>query len=301
MKRRDVALGLGALLPAASHALDAPQRRWVASRPQLRFAPEADYGPFVFRAADGKVTGLSIDLLALVVEQTGLTLAPLAPRPLSGILEGLRRGEIDFTSSLRPTPERAEFLRFTRPYIDVPAVLAVRAGTPPPGWDALAGQPVAVGAGFAVEGHVRQRYPKLAWVAVPSDADAVAGLAVGTYAGAVLDVASLAFLTRSRGLPPCQVAAAVGFQYSLCFAARKELAGLVDVLDAGLNAVAAREREAVLERWLGPYADQLASPGSPLALRVGLGCVAAAAVLGVAWGWRRSRNPADAAAANALP
>ncbi len=29
----------------------------------VRFAPERDYGPFVFEAADGKVKGLSVDVL----------------------------------------------------------------------------------------------------------------------------------------------------------------------------------------------------------------------------------------------
>jgi ABC-type amino acid transport substrate-binding protein len=299
IKRRDVPLALGALMPTTSRALDPSQRRWVGAHPQLRFAPEADYGPFVFRAADGQVTGLSIDLLELVVEQTGLSVALLSPQPLSGILDGLRRGEIDFASSLRPTLERAEFLRFTRPYIDVPAVLAVPAGKPSPGWDALAGQPVAVGAGYAVEAHVRHRHPKLGWVAVPSDADALAGLAAGTYAGAVLDVASLAFVTQSRSLPPFQVAEAVGFQYSLSFAVRKSLPGLIEVLDTGLAAVAAPRRQAVIQRWLGPYADQLAGPGSPIALRIGLGCVVAAAGLSAVWGWQRVRRAGGVAAVKA--
>jgi hypothetical protein len=64
MKRRDIPLALDAVLPAASRALDAPQRQWVAAHPPLRFAPEAECVQFAGVAA-GTHAGAVPDVASL--------------------------------------------------------------------------------------------------------------------------------------------------------------------------------------------------------------------------------------------
>ncbi len=49
-------------------------------------------------------------------------LTTLPAQPLAAILDAAQRGEGDLVSSLRPTPERAAYLAFTAPYVQVPAV-----------------------------------------------------------------------------------------------------------------------------------------------------------------------------------
>lgn len=290
MRRRQ--LLLSALLPAgASAAATEAQRRWLAAQPPLRFAAERDYGPFVFRGADRRTRGLSIDLLDALREETGLRTEDLPPQTLAEILDGLRAGTIDFASSLRPTPERAAFLDFTRPYVEVPTVVATAPDTPARALTALAGEQVAVGRGYAVEAFVRQRFPAVNWVPVPSDTEGVEGVVAGRYRAAVLDVASLAFTTAQLRLPPLVVGERVGFDYALAFGVRKGLPELVGVLDAGLAALPSSRREAIVGRWLGAYADVMRPPDGPLGWRLGAGLVLGGGVLGAAALWRgRRRN-----------
>ncbi len=113
------------LQPAASSRAAAAE---PAPALTVRLAPERDCGPFVFVGDNGQLQGLSVGLLQ-------------------------RLGRADLVSWLRPTPERAAFLAFTRPYVQVPAIV-VQAARPPRGpgdgrarLEALAGRPVAVGAG----------------------------------------------------------------------------------------------------------------------------------------------------------
>ncbi len=296
LPRRLVLLGpIGGLAGPASAIGDA-QRRWIAEAGALRFAPEADYGPFVYAGPNGQVQGLSIDMLGLIVAATGLSVRPLSPQPLARILDGLRRSEIDFTSSLRPTPERGAYLSFTRPYVEIPAVLATLPDGARPTLAALDGRRVAVGEGYAVEAHVRRRHPKVDWVAVPGDSEGVAGVVDGRFEAVVLDVASLAFVTQTRSLPPLVVVEGVGFDYALSFAVRKDLPMLVEVLDAGLQQVPAAQRNAVVERWLGPYALQLTTPTARLGLGIGAGLVGVAGLVGAAAVWRSVRRRRRAAA-----
>ena len=82
---------------------------WAGPAQPVRFAPERDYGPFVFQRDDGRIDGLSVEMLGLLQQQAGLQIVTLPARPLSEQLAALRRREADLVSSLRATPERGEY------------------------------------------------------------------------------------------------------------------------------------------------------------------------------------------------
>ena len=233
--------------------LNPAQRAWVARQAPVSYAPERDYGPFVYLDGDGAVRGLSVDFLALIGEKTGLRFVATEALPLNANLDKAKRGAVDMLTSLRPTPGRAAFLGFTTAYVAIPAALIRRADQPAGlGLRDMAGRTVALGKGYAVEEFVRARYPRVQWLALASDDAALAALVAGQVDGVVADVASLQFLVSRRGWNQLVVAGHVGFEYPLSFAYRKDLPMLGEVVQRGLRAISAAERRHLLARWLPP-------------------------------------------------
>lgn len=251
-----------------------------ASPLRVRFAPEADYGPFVFRADDGSIQGLSVDLLGRLLARTGWQLDMLPARPLAENLAAARRGEVDLLSSLRATPERAAYLAFSAPYVSVPALLLHRAGAGPAQLGGYVGRAVAVGAGYAVQETVQRAHPGVRWRAVSDDAQALRLLAGGDVDGAVLDGASARFLIARLGLHGLAIGAPVGFDYALSFAWRRDRPDLGQALQEALAALPLAERDALVERWIG--AD---TAGLSTAPRRWLGRLGLVAMLAGGAGW----------------
>lgn len=224
----------------------------------VRFAPERDYGPFVFADDDGQVKGLSVELLERIAPAAGLQLQTLPPAPLSQQLALLRAGGADLVSSLRPTPERAAYLAFTRPYVNVPAILVVRGAADPQSANGqaalrgLAGRPVAVGAGYAVEGFARERFAQVLWAPVPDDVQALQGVLDGRFDAAVVDAASAAFITQRHRMDTLRSAGPIGFDYALSLAVPKARTDLVQRLDAAIVALSLQQRSEIQQRWMGP-------------------------------------------------
>lgn len=280
------------LLPWASVAqtvITAAQQAWLNEHGVLRAAPERDYGPFVYVEDDGRVAGLSVEMLQLVQKRTGVELRWLPPQPLSRQLELARRREADLLTSLRPSPERSAFLLFTRPYVKVPAVLVVSAERPARTLAALTGRPVAVGAGYGVEPFVRRQYPQVAWQAVSDDLQALRAVTEGRAEAAVVDAASAAFVARRHRLAGLVSAGEVGFDYELSFAVRSDWPELRTILDAGIVAVPEAERAAVLRRWLEPLQAEELGERAPLATRLGVLLVFLSVLGGVVLYARRVR------------
>lgn len=288
-------LVLAALLAIAASAPPVRAEGGAAAL-DLRFGPEADYGPFVYAGTDGRVHGLSVDLLDLVAQQSGLRIQTLPPRPLKELLDMARKGDVDLISSLRPTPERAAFLAFSRPYVAVPAVVVVPAQGPLSTatgralWSLLERRQVAVGAGYAVEPHLRQTRPEVDWRAVPDDVVALRGVREGRYVAAVVDLASLAFVMQHHGIDGLVARDNVGFDYSLSFGVRKDRPDLLERIDAGLRALPQAERSAVLARWMQPLDLSHRQPGAG-ALRGLLVALVVAGLLIAGYGlWRTRRS-----------
>lgn len=250
---------------------------------EIRFTPEKDYAPFIYQTPDGKVTGLSVDILEALKPGLDAPVLNLPAQPLAAILEAAQRGEVDLISSLRPTPERSAYLAFTSPYVQVPAVLVVRQSLSPAQLKDLNGQRVAVGKGYAVEAFVRQAYPQVDWQAVPDDLSALQGLMAGQYQAVVADIASVSHATRHQQIKGVQVAQAVGFDYPLSFAYRKSLPQLGRQLEAGLQRLDGAARQKIIDRWIDTEALQY-EDGRRRRLRwagLVLGALATAALLGL--------------------
>jgi ABC-type amino acid transport substrate-binding protein len=231
-------------------------------------------------AEDGTVQGLSVDYLRAIARETGLQVSYLAPAPLDRNLALARARDADLLSSLRPTPERSQYLAFTQPYVSIPAVVVVRAAYRG-GADlqALAGHTVAVGRSYAVEGYVRQRYPAVRWVAVPDDAEGLAGVHDGRFDAAVADVASVRFIARHHRLESLRVGEPVGFEYALSFAYRRDWPELGAILDRGLRRLSAAERQEMHIRWVEPYRDADSDGDRTVLVVLGGGCIALAIVV----------------------
>lgn len=218
---------------------------------QARFAPERDYGPFVYVGEDGKARGLSVELLTAIAPYGGLTLQTTEPADLNTILAQVREGKVDLVSSLRPTPERAAFLDFSPTYVDVPAVLVMRSGAEKRYTLAdLQGAKVGVGKAYAVESFVRTKHPQVDWVSLPNDLLALKALARGELRAVVADAASVQFLRKQEALPDLDIHGAIGFQYSLSFGVRKDRPDIQSAVKQGLQKLPRGERDAIVARWM---------------------------------------------------
>lgn len=256
---------------------------WAGPSQLVRFAPERDYGPFVFQREDGRIDGLSVEMLGLLQARAGLTITTLPARPLNEQLEALRRREADLVSSLRATPERGEYALFTLPYVSVPAVVVMRADRPERRLAAMGGEPVAVGLGYAVEPVMRQRYPQVAWQGVSDDGVALRGVLQRRFEAAVVDAASFAHVVATQGLDGLRAVASADFEYTLSFAVRKDWPELREALDDAIRSLPGAQRQAVLRRWL---AEPLPPQRTPWVTWLGGALLLAGALTALAAGRR---------------
>ena len=107
----------GAILPFLA-GCGAKNSAWDAARPKpLIVGMELSYPPFEMLDESGKPAGIGVDLARALATQLGRELK-IENTPFDGLITALKTGRIDLiVSSMTATPERAESIDFSGPYV----------------------------------------------------------------------------------------------------------------------------------------------------------------------------------------
>jgi polar amino acid transport system substrate-binding protein len=88
-----------------------------AAEPPLRVGMELQFPPFEMRNEKGEPAGVSVDLAHALGEQLGRAVE-IQNLPFDGLIPALKTGRIDLIlSSMTATPERAQSIDFSEPYL----------------------------------------------------------------------------------------------------------------------------------------------------------------------------------------
>ncbi|WP_134676486.1 bifunctional diguanylate cyclase/phosphodiesterase [Ectopseudomonas khazarica] len=247
------------MTPAQALTLDEDERAWLAANPQLRLGVDASWPPFEFRDAQGNYLGLTADYVRLIESRLGVELEPIEPSDWSAVLQQARSGQVDLLPGVMSTPERQEYLTFTRPYLDFPIIILARDGGPQPQkLDDLYGLKVAVVANYAPHELLRQRHPDLNLLPLASVAAALQALATNQADAMVGDLASSVWSLRQLKLDGLYISGETPYRYQLAMAAPRGQSMLVSILDKLFAELSADEIEALQEPWVGSVLDRRA-------------------------------------------
>jgi polar amino acid transport system substrate-binding protein len=98
-----------------------------AAEPKLVVGMELAYPPFEMRAENGEPAGVSVDLAHALGERLGRPVE-IANLPFAGLIPALKTGKLDLIiSSMTATPERAQSIDFSEPYLRTGLCLLVAA------------------------------------------------------------------------------------------------------------------------------------------------------------------------------
>jgi len=248
---------IGATVTANALTLSDEENAWLSSHKTLRLGVDASWPPFEFRDEDGRYQGLAAEYVALIEKRLSVTLQPVEPISWNAVLEKAKLGDLDLLPGIMSTPERQEYLSFTRPYLDFPIViLAHEGGAHPHNLQDLYGLKVAVVENYAPHELLRTHHPDLNLVALPNVSSALQALATDKVDAVVGDLASSVWSLRQLKLEGLYVSGETPYRYQLAMAVPRDQRTLAGILDKVLADLSPAEVNDIQERWVGGMIDR---------------------------------------------
>ncbi len=247
---------------AGALTLTPEERAWLAEHPSIRLGVDTSWPPFEFRDEQGRYQGLAAGYVSLLQERLGVSLTPVEPKTWTQVLEQAKDGRLDLLPGIMATPERQEYLSFTRPYLDFPIIILARKNGPmPKRIDELYGLKVAVVDHYAPHELLIAQHPDLTLLPLPSVAAALQALATSQADAFVGDFASSVWNLRQLKLNGLEISGETPYRYQLAMAVPRGQPILAGIVDKVLADLSAEEIEATP----GPLGRRPARPTSGLA------------------------------------
>lgn len=227
------------------------EQAWLAEHPVIRLAPDPDFPPIEFIDADGQYQGIAADYAALVERKLGIKFKIINLQSWDEVLEKAQRREIDMFGAASESPQRAKYMAFTQPHIQLPGAIIVRndvAGQLQ--LDDVQHQHVAVVSGYIWQDLLLNDYPDMQLRRVPDLKTGLKELSFGMVDVLVANLATASWYIQREGITNLRVAGESGYFGRYAFASRNDWPELNSILDKALAAVTPEEHQKILQHWI---------------------------------------------------
>ena len=232
--------------------LTTEERAWLAKHPVIRLAPDPDFPPVEFFDSKGTYRGIAAELVALVEKKLPIRFEIVHLRNWDEVLRQGRSRQIDMFGAAVPTPERLQYMRFTRPFVTFPAVILVRDNMkiPPRKVTTLEGLHVAVVSGYAAYEYMKRAYPQVKLEVMPDISSGLRQVSFGKVDAMVLNLASASYYIRKLGITNLAISKDTDFIYDLSFACRSDWPLLHAILDKAVASITPEEYNRITASWI---------------------------------------------------
>jgi PAS domain S-box-containing protein len=216
--------------------LSAAEQRWLSRyrNEEIRVLLE-EWPPFSHEV-NGRPSGMAVDYLKQAFNTLGLE-ATFVKYSWTEALQGITDLEkVDVVPALAPSPERAEVVALTRPYLRFPIVIFTRDdGEILTGLDDLGGKDVAVEQDFIMEARLSMDYPEIRLVRFDTTLKAIEAVSLGQADAYVGNLAAGSFYIQNDGFSNLKVAAPTSYtDGEQAMGVRRDWPELASMLDKAL-------------------------------------------------------------------
>ncbi|MEJ1421507.1 MAG: transporter substrate-binding domain-containing protein [Candidatus Sedimenticola sp. (ex Thyasira tokunagai)] len=231
--------------------LTTEEQEWLAANPVLSLGYDIDWPPVEFVDKEGTYKGMSADYMALIAESLGVTLEPAAPQSWQATIDAAKTGELDLLSAVAPTPQRDEYLRFTKTYLSFPIVIVTdQRVSYISDIKELKERKVTVVSGYASHDILVNNHPEIALQPVKDIIEGLRAVQSGEAYAFVGSLASTSHIMGREGIAGLKVSGETPYSFDLSIGVRKDQPILSGLMQKALDAIPEEKRIEIYNRWI---------------------------------------------------
>jgi len=238
--------------PNQKNLLTPVERQWLVEHDRLIRIGITEIPVQVLRGeTDGDYKGLSIDYIKLLERNLRCKFKLVYYKTWNEVMQAARNKEIDMIFAAQKTPERSEYLLFSKPYIELPNMIIVRKNMK--GLFTLkmmTGLKIVCSEGSAVHEFLRENYGYLDIYPVKDELSGLIKVSFGEADAMVVEPSRASYYIEKAQITNLRVAGDAGLKYELRFASRNDWPILNSILDKGLSSITDQDREIITRKWI---------------------------------------------------
>ncbi len=234
----------------------AAEKEYLSQKKQITMCIDPHWMPLE-KLEDGRHVGMTAEYMDLFAGKIGI---PIILVPTEHWVESLayaKERKCDIFSLAMPTPERETFMDFTRPYLDIPLVMAAKNDTPfIDDISTITDKKIGIVKGYAFNELLRERYPQMQIVDVESVGEGLRKVVEGDISGFIGTLATVGYTIQKGFVGELKVSGKFDERWQLGIAARNDEPLLAQVFDKVISSVEPATHQKILNNWIAVRFEQ---------------------------------------------
>lgn len=227
------------------------EQAWLAMHPDIRLGVDIDWAPFEFVDEQNEYRGMAAEYILLVEKRLGAQFRVSKDKPWPEVVDAVKNRDLDAFSLVVQTPERDEYVNFTKPYISFPMVIVSLDDEPYiDGIDALRTRTVSVVDSYASHELLATNNPDIILSPSPSVQKGLEAVSNGQVYAFVGNLAVVSQVIRDTGITNLKVSGQTPYRFELRMAVRNDWPELIPILQKALDSISLTERDDIYNRWI---------------------------------------------------
>ncbi|MGB0466900.1 MAG: diguanylate cyclase [Pontibacterium sp.] len=199
----------------------------------------------------GQHQGLVKDYMSLIAQRLNLNIEVISTESWPQALSLMRSGLCDLIPGTMATPYRGHYLKFSTPYLSMPAVMAVHNSrdedTSPSDLNSARVGLVSDSAFYEI---IKNRYPNAEVIPVNSIIDGLRQVEKGDLYGFIDAPASISRVLQRHHMLDISIQDSINDQWDIGVAVRQDNERLLAVFNQAIKSLSPEDHQAIANRWL---------------------------------------------------
>ncbi|MEM5535520.1 diguanylate cyclase [Neptuniibacter pectenicola] len=228
------------------YRLSQAEQRYIDQNAKVKICIHPDWYPFE-SYWQGRYQGMVADYIQLIMGNIGLNYEIVPSTSWQQSLKYIQNGRCELLAGAMQTIERSQSLDFTQPYLNVPAVIAVKADE---NKKPLAEMTVGVIDKSAFHEILATRYPKMKIISVDHVVEGLRMLQAGQIDGFVGAAASIAHIAKEFQISDIAISDELRDSWDFSIAVKNDIPYLQNIINKSIASITSDEQESIVNRWV---------------------------------------------------
>lgn len=237
--------------------LSQAEKDWLMDNPVIKVAVDPAIPPVEFIDKNGQISGIAGAYLKKIEKKLNVRFEWVGNKDFNEGMSMVENGQAQMLSAVSPSEERKKYLIFTDSYLNVSSMIFSRESSVIYGdMEGLRGHKIAEIKGFVLNKQIKEDYPDIEIVEVPTIADALKLVSAGKVDAHIGSVPITSYNMTAEALTNLSVVGVTPYKGYISMAARSDFPLLASSLQKAIASITIAERNEILRNWLVLKTDE---------------------------------------------
>ena len=230
--------------------LNDKEKNYLEKKKTIKMCVDPDWMPFE-KIEKGKHVGIAADYIKIIEEKIKKPIILVPTKTWSESLELGQKKDCDIFSLIRTTPQREKYLNFTKPYLEIPLVIAADINAPfIDNILQVKDKKIAIVKDYAVGEILRIKYPNIDFVNVNNIHEGLELVEKGSVFGFIDTLLTIGYQIQNNYIGQLKISGRFNEIWELGIGVRNDEPILTSIFDKAIDDISANQKQRILNKWI---------------------------------------------------